>query len=102
MSDTVKIALIIAVVVVVVLYLFRDRLRSFGLKASGGTVEAELKTSDAAASPPGESRPGVVVRGTEMTGSDQAVKVRGKQVEVTDTTLRGKGQEFSVGQDGDT
>ncbi len=105
MSDTVLIALIVAVAVGVVLYIFRGQLSKFVLKIGG--LETELTThSPQDTSAPSQAvssaapRPSVIVRGNIQEGADHVIDVRRDNVEVIENLQEGDRQEISIGPDG--
>ncbi len=106
MSDTVLIALIVAVAVGVVLYIFRGQLSKFVLKFGKEGLETELTThSPQDTSAPSQAvssaapRPSVIVRGNIQEGADHVIDVRRDNVEVIENLQEGERQEISVGPD---
>lgn len=104
MSNSAQIAMIVAVAVVIVLYLFRRQLSKFMLKFTKDGLETELTThtpdapKPALASPPAASRP-VVIKGNIQEGADHVIDVRRGDVEVIENLQEGDRQEISVGPD---
>jgi hypothetical protein len=96
MSDKVLIALIIAAALVIVVYLLRARLSKLRIKADGQSVEGQLEAGAPADGAAPASHPGVVVRGTWMTGKRQKVTVRRGDAELTDNVMRGTDQKITV------
>jgi predicted lipid-binding transport protein (Tim44 family) len=105
MSDTVIIALIIAVVILAALIIFRKQLSRFVFKAGKDGVEAELEThkpGSAArpaaqpASPATVNRPGVVVSGNKQTGVGNVIDVSQADATVKDNEQKGQNQKLRV------
>jgi hypothetical protein len=103
MSDTVLIALIVAVTLVVVLYMFRRQLSNFVFRANKQGVEAQLSTRQPDApdqTPPGpDPSPGVVIRGNVQRGRDHKIQVGRDNVQVRDNLQEGQRQEITAGPD---
>ena len=95
MSENVTIALIVALTVVIVLLIFRKRLRGFKLKAGGEGVEAELEVADKAADSGDASvaqpasTAGVSIRGNKQIGRRNVIDVRRRDVEIADNLQAG-------------
>ena len=100
MNETVLITLIVAVTVIVVLYMFRHRLRDFAFKADGEGIETKLTVHppDAPDSPPlgPPPSPGVVISGNVQRGRDHKIKVRRDNVQVRENLQEGRGQEINA------
>jgi hypothetical protein len=114
MSDTVIIALIIAVVILAALIIFRKQLSRFFFRAGKAGIEAELQTREpgsaagAAATPPPASqtpppvageRASVTISGTKQIGERHVIDVGRGDVEVKDTLQRGRDQQIKVRPD---
>ena len=99
MSDSVIIAIVIAAVVLVVLYLFRGSLSRFFLKAGPDGLETELEAHQKnpntsltnAKSDSGES-----IKGNKMFGSKNKISVGQEDVSVQDNYQIGEKQEIIV------
>ncbi len=105
MSNTAQIALIVAVAVVIVLYLFRRQLAEFMLKFNKDGLETKLTTREPAtpkpippATPAPASRP-IVIKGNVQEGADHVIDVRRGGVEVIENLQDGDHQEIVVGPD---
>jgi len=99
MSDQVLIVLIVAAAIVIVLYLFRDRLKKFTIKGSQDNLEANLEAyKDTAQNEPGAAGQsyGVNISGNKQVGKDNKIKVAQSSVNVSDNTQMGQGQEIRV------
>ena len=98
MDSTIWIALIIAVAVVVVLFMFRRDIRKFFVKASRDGVEAGLETRD-----PNQNTPevadrsyGVNIKGNTQAGSGNKISVAQSDVNVEDNAQVGRDQSIEV------
>jgi hypothetical protein len=103
MSDPVRIALIIAAVVVIALFTFRRQLSSFLFKATKDGIEAELKTHTRAAvdgsgnSPAGRSKPASVnVKRNRLFGWGNRIDVERDDADIEENTQLGGNQEITV------
>jgi hypothetical protein len=106
MSDPVRIALIIAVVVVIALFIFRRQLSSFLFKATKDGIEAELKTHTQSApgaagdSPAGRPKSaGVNIKRNRLFGWGNRIDVEGADVNVEENTQLGGNQEITAKSD---
>lgn len=105
MSDPVRIALIIAAVVVIALIIFRRQLSSFLFKATKDGIEAELKTHNQAAASGGGRTAGrsksasVNIKGNRLIGSRNKIEVERDDVNVEENTQLGADQEITVKSD---
>lgn len=101
MDTTIWIALIVAVAVIVVLFMFRRNIRKFFVKASRNGIEAGLETRDPSQSPPpAEIAPvhpyGVNIKGNTQAGSGNKISVGQSNVNVEDNTQVGRDQSIEV------
>lgn len=102
MSDPVRIALIVAAVVVIALIIFRRQLSSFWFKADEGGIEGELKTHNRAAASGGASPAGrlksasINIKGNSLIGSRNKIEVEGADVNVEENTQLGADQEIKA------
>ena len=103
MSDHVRIALIIAAVVVIALILFRRQLSSFLFKANKNGIEAELKThaqgarDGASASPATQSKSaGVTIKRNRLFGWRNKIEVERDDADVAENTQLGANQEITA------
>jgi len=95
MSETLWITLIIAVVVLVVLFMFRKQLQSFLFKANREGIQAELNTRD----PRPQGRAQVNITGNRQAGKDNAIDVGRSGVNVQDNKQRGSNNKITVTPD---
>ncbi|MBM4460942.1 MAG: hypothetical protein FJ011_24800 [Chloroflexi bacterium] len=114
MSDTVIIALIIAVVILAALIIFRKQLSKLFVKISKDSVEAGLETREAGGaaqavgtpSPTAQPRPtaagkraSVTISGTKQIGKGNVIDVGRSDVEVKDALQKGQDQQIKVQPD---
>lgn len=107
MSDTVIIALIIAVVILAALIIFRKQLSRFFFKAGKDGIETGLETragssaAGAAAPPPAAAgeHTSVTISGNRQIGKEQKIDVGRSDVAVTDNFQLGEGQQITVRPD---
>jgi len=93
MNNTVWIALIVAAAVVIVLYIFRHRLRDFNLRASRKGLETGFSTHEQ------EQSPGVVISGNVQDGQRHKIEVGRENVQVRENLQEGEDHEISVTSD---
>lgn len=103
MDSTILIVLIIAVAVVVVLCIFRDKLRTFSLTANKEGIKADLETQPTnipPTNPVGSSQPpkppGVTIRGNTQIGTDNKIHVGQNSIDVSDNLQYGQKQTIEV------
>jgi len=96
MSDTVQITLIVAVVVLIVLFMFRERLRNFMIKASREGVEANLDTNQPANDAPKDRQGRVNITGNKLMGNKNRIDVGRSNVNVEKNLQKGSNQEIVV------
>ena len=89
MSDTVLIAIIFAVTMIIVVLILRGTLTKVGIKANTDGVEADLEAN----SPPSSH---VNIEGNKIAGQDQSLKVSRGNTNIKDNELKGKGQKIEV------
>ncbi len=90
MSDTVLIALIIAMAVVIVLIVFRNRLSNFGLKI-GKRLDTKLETHSQSA--------GVSISKSSQIGTGHEMKVSRDNVDISEVEQVGNGHKIHVEQE---
>ncbi len=86
MSDQVLIALIVGAVLIVgiIVFVLRDRLSDFSVKAKG--VDARAKTHG----------PGLTVSGNIQNGKGHRIKAEGNNITVTDNLQEGENDEIDL------
>jgi len=97
MSDTGLIVLIIAVAVVVVLYIFRNQLSRFFIKANQEGITAELETREPSAK--STEKAGVRISRSRQFGKGNILEVQRDDVVIEDPLQVGKVQKISVTSD---
>jgi hypothetical protein len=117
MSDTVIVALIIAIVILAALVIFRKQLSKLFVKISPNSVEAGLETHQVsdpaqvvAAPPPATQAPpagageraSVTISGNKQIGVKQKIDVGRPDVAITDNLQLGEDQEIVVRPDQDS
>lgn len=98
MDATVWIALIIAVAVIIVLYMFRRDLRKFFLKAGSDGVEAGIETRESQTANSGASH-SVNISGNKQIGTDQKISIQQSDVNISDNVQAGHKQKIEVKDD---
>lgn len=96
MSDTVQIGLIIAFVVIVVLFMFRERLRNFMIKANKDGVEANLDAGQGVSQAGKNKRATVNISGNKQIGNKNRIDVGRTNVNVEKNLQKGNNQEIVV------
>jgi hypothetical protein len=105
MSETVQIVLIVALVVVVMLVLFRRQLSQFFIKANKDGLEASLTThqpatgSGAGGTAAKASQASVQISGVRQLGAENTMSVGRSGVEISAIDQVGKGNELEVKPD---
>ncbi len=89
MTDTVWITLIIAVALVIILIVFRDKLSKFSLKAKG--LDTKMETH----APPSSS--GINVSSNVMEGKKQGIETSGGNINVKNNIMKGEEQKIKAG-----
>ena len=88
MSDTVLIVLIVAVVVAVVLFMFRQQLKRFLFKANKDGIEATLETRDASRRSAGPR--GVSISRNVQAGKGNVIDVGRSDANVSENLQQGE------------
>jgi hypothetical protein len=91
MNETVQMALIVAIAVVIVMVIFRQRLSSFLFKATRKGVEAKLHA--------GSTSDGINISGNVQKGQRQVIDVSRNNVNVEKNVQLGKDQTIIVASD---
>lgn len=100
MNEQVLIALIVAVAILAIIFLLRERLQRFGFKSK--LFETEIETHRQELSPPSASAGGgVKISNNVMEGQGNRIEVRRGGTEVGDNQLRGENQDIFVGSEQD-
>jgi len=104
MSDTVWIVLIVAIVILIVLYLFRSRLSRFVVKASKGGIEADLQTRDSSqasevAGSASDKQASVNISGNRQIGRRNVIEVGRGNINIAGNTQLGEDQKITTSQD---
>lgn len=94
-ENTVLIVAVVAIAVIVVLLMFRERLRSFGFKAGKDGLEANLETSQQGKSQGSRSR-SVEISGNKQIGKGNEIDVGRSNVNVEENLQRGNNQKIVV------
>ena len=100
MSDTVWIALIAGVCIVIVMYIFRDRLKEFGLVVAPHSFKASLKAQDVKTAKGGSNR--TAAAGAASPNTENAVRgnvqtaVGANEIEVGARSAVEQNRQFSV------
>ena len=100
MSDSVLVTLIITIAFVVVLYIFRDQLKSFFIKVTRRGIQAELTTHPPDAQPALNQpppRPGVEISGNVMKGQRHTIKAS-RDASVRENLMEGRDHEIDAGE----
>ncbi len=87
MSDTVLITLIIAIAVVIILFIFKDRLSAFNLTANKRGLKGNVKNY-----PPS----GVTISGVVQKGNKDKISVSQNDATVTNTKQLGDEDEINI------
>ncbi len=98
MTQTIWIALIIAISTIVILYIFRRQLKDFALRLNRNELSAELHTHDPASvgtpTPQSTSTPstssGVKITGSKMFGRRHRINVARDNAEISDSLMVGR------------
>ncbi len=105
--ETVYIVLIVVVGIVILVFLVRDRLTSFGASVKGKRGESELggdvrMTAESSKQPPPTESPrqppSTRVSGNRMIGKKQRMNVREKGAQVEKNLMKGEDLELTVDQ----
>ncbi len=103
--ETVYIVLIVVVGIVILVFLVRDRLTSFGASLKGKRGESELgggvrMTAESSKQPPPTESPrqppSTRVSGTRMIGKKQKINIREKGAQVDKNLMKGEEQEINI------
>jgi hypothetical protein len=107
MSDNVLIVLIITVAIIIVLFIFRDRLRKFSIKGGKDSVEANLETYKEKQTPTTkeingktEHAYGVNISGNKQIGKEHEIVVTKSNVNVSDNLQLGENDQIEVTRPG--
>ena len=97
MSDTVLTVLIVAIAIIVVLFMFRERLRNFIFKANKDGVEANLETNQQDKTLGNQGRqPSVNISGNRQIGKGNRIDVGRSNVNVEKNLQKGDDEEIVV------
>lgn len=91
-ENTVLIVAVVAIAVIVVLLMFRERLRSFGFKAGKNGVEANLETSQQAKSQTKQTGGSITISGNKQIGKGNQIDVGRSNVNVVKNLQKGENQ----------
>lgn len=97
MSDSVQIALIVAVCVLVVLIVFRNQIKNFFFRAGPGGVETKFTTKDRKGLT--DPKTGVTITGNRQVGKKNQIGVERGGVNVSDNLQKGEEQKINVKSD---
>ena len=90
MSDGVTITGIIAVAIIVVMAIFKDRLKAFFFKADSEGVRATIKAGN------DKTSSGITIKKTSQIGSNSEIKVSKDNVNIEEFEQKGKGHKLEV------
>jgi hypothetical protein len=98
-DDTVLIVSVVAIAVIVILFMFRERLKSFGFKASKDGLEANLDTErqgKAGTAAQADKARSINISGNRQIGEGNQIDVGRSSVNVEKNLQKGKNQKIVV------